>query len=56
MGDWNKQAAPNNNMPGSQIKFAAKRREDQEFAEELSDAGERDALIKSMQELKKKKK
>lgn len=56
MGDWNEQAAPNNNAAAGQIKFAAKRREDQEFAEELSDAGERDALIKSMQELKKKKK
>jgi hypothetical protein len=48
MGDWNEQAAPNNNLPRRTIKQGelVGNEAKQEFSEELSDGGERDQNIK----------
>ncbi|WP_338469375.1 hypothetical protein R4Z10_11110 [Niallia sp. XMNu-256] len=57
MGDWNKQAAPNNNLSAETIKtsnlIGNKEGEEHAFSEELSDGGERDQFIKK--QLKSKK-
>ncbi len=52
---WNEQAAPNNNLPADTIRTSDMllgEKADHEFAEELSDGGERDQFI---QQQKKKK-
>ncbi|MEH7124019.1 hypothetical protein V7127_12340 [Bacillus sp. JJ1773] len=43
MGKWNEEAAPNNNMTAVEIKSSklAIGKQEMEFSEELSDAGER---------------
>lgn len=48
MGDWNEQAAPNNNLPPRAIKQGelVGTEAKHEFSEELSDGGERDQNIK----------
>ncbi|WP_186328932.1 hypothetical protein [Bacillus sp. X1(2014)] len=48
MGDWNEQAAPNNNLPPRVIKQGELIGDEakHEFSEELSDGGERDQNIK----------
>ncbi|MCM3116786.1 hypothetical protein M3610_16025 [Neobacillus sp. MER 74] len=48
MGDWNEQAAPNNNLPPRTIKHGevVGAEAKHEFSEELSDGGERDQNIK----------
>jgi hypothetical protein len=47
MGQWNEQAAPNNNLPPQTIKTGELlgHRSEHEFSEELSDGGERDQII-----------
>lgn len=48
MGKWNKQAAPNNNLPPDTIRSSELllgKKADHEFSEELSDGGERDQNI-----------
>lgn len=48
MGKWNEQAAPNNNLPPKTIRSSDMllgQQADHEFAEELSDGGERDQFI-----------
>jgi hypothetical protein len=48
MGKWNKQAAPNNNLPSNAIQspeILLGKKADHEFSEELSDGGERDQNI-----------
>jgi hypothetical protein len=49
MGDWNEQAAPNNNLTAGTIqtsKLVGKKGiRNHEFSEELSDGGERDEII-----------
>ncbi|MEK4030937.1 hypothetical protein MKZ02_20670 [Pseudobacillus sp. FSL P4-0506] len=54
MGEWNEQAAPNNNMDSSEIKKAFRKNKQQpvEFSEELADGGERN---KRFEERKNKK-
>ncbi len=51
MGDWNQQAAPNNNLSSETIETSKlvhnKKREEHAFSEELSDGGERDQIIKN---------
>lgn len=53
---WNEEAAPNNNTPSEVLetsKFVENEKKNfHEFAEELSDGGERDKIIKK-QSLKK---
>jgi hypothetical protein len=48
MGDWNEQAAPNNNLPPRTIKQGelVGDKAKHEFSEELADGGERDQNIK----------
>jgi hypothetical protein len=48
LGDWNEQAAPNNNLPPKTIKQGelVGNTAKHEFSEELSDGGERDQNIK----------
>lgn len=57
MGDWNEQAAPNNNLTAGTIqtsKLVGKKGiANHEFSEELSDGGERDENIK--RQMKKRK-
>ncbi|WP_342430757.1 hypothetical protein [Neobacillus sp. FSL H8-0543] len=48
MGKWNEQAAPNNNLPAATIRSSDMLLDEKavhEFAEELSDGGERDQFI-----------
>lgn len=49
MGDWNKQAAPNNNLSSETIKTSnlvnGKKGSEHDFAEDLSDGGERNQMI-----------
>ncbi|GHH96732.1 hypothetical protein [Neobacillus kokaensis] len=52
MGEWNEQAAPNNNLPPKTLKtgkFLGKQ-PNHEFSEELSDGGERDQYIKKQKD------
>jgi hypothetical protein len=55
MGDWNEQAAPNNNIPARIIKPFELRDQQvgHEFSEELSDGGERDEFIQKQKKIKK---
>lgn len=56
MGDWNEQAAPNNNLTAGTIqtsKLVGKKGiASHEFSEELSDGGERDEIIKKQRKNK----
>ncbi len=58
MGDWNEQAAPNNNLTAGTIqtsKLVGKKGiGNHEFSEELSDGGERDEIIKKQVKNRKK--
>lgn len=51
MDDWNKQAAPNNNLTSGTIQTSNlvgnKKGNEHAFSEELSDGGERDQFIKN---------
>lgn len=51
MGDWNKQAAPNNNLTSETIQnsklVANNKAGEHPFSEELSDGGERNQFIKN---------
>ncbi|WP_274854804.1 hypothetical protein [Bacillus methanolicus] len=53
MGNWNEEAAPNNNFPSNTIResnIAGKnQREGHEFSEELADGGERNKTIARQQ-------
>jgi hypothetical protein len=55
MSDWNKQAAPNNNIPPRMVKphELLDLNKDHEFSEELSDGGERDEFIQHQKKIKK---
>lgn len=48
MGKWNKQAAPNNNLPSQTIRSSELLlgKNNHEFSEEISDGKERDEFIK----------
>jgi hypothetical protein len=49
MGNWNEQAAPNNNLPAKTIRTSNQllgKNANHEFSEELSDGGERDEFIR----------
>ena len=55
MGKWNEQAAPNNNLPADTIRTSDMllgEKADHEFAEELSDGGERDQFIQQQKKNK----
>lgn len=57
MSDWNKQAAPNNNLSSETIRTSNfvhnKKGDEHAFSEELSDGGERDQNIKNQMRSKK---
>jgi hypothetical protein len=55
MGDWNEQAAPNNNIPPRIVRPYELRDQqvNHEFSEELSDGGERDEFIQKQKKIKK---
>lgn len=57
MGNWNEQAAPNNNLPPKTIKTGklAGSQVEHEFSEELSDGGERDQFIERQKDSLKMK-
>lgn len=53
MGKWNKQAAPNNNLPVQAIRTSELllgEKANHEFSEELADGGERDKFIQEQKD------
>lgn len=58
MGNWNEQAAPNNNLPSSTIRSSELflgNKADHEFSEDLSDGGERNKNIEMLNKNPKSK-